>query len=402
MDQGQYRTSFDQPMMEQKVYGRSRGFKGCLLYILLFIILMVGLAGVGVYLYTSVLFPNKIKGDLLNVTYVPGKDAESGKLWIVTDGSFSYIQETKSPGKYSVGREGIFCKTWTYIYDPVNQQVLKKLKTDYDELPPRPEMFTKDGNVWIVSQEQFDYEPMINIFNAETMEPVMDTKGFISKHEELSSGIINLSVTFEEPRHFNIKTRDGQSFVYSIELDELFTNYNDLRVRMIGEGPETVNIFALGEKSSGPRKVLYRVTGPAKELKTNSLSESYLDDANTLKFFTKSTAQKLTPDKVYLEGLILYQDKDAVVILHQDQVGKNASRMLTCVGTDGKLMWTKNQDELFEELAVTEDDAFSVIFFMKSKIKATREGNLLLFKFEPKGIIGFDFNSGKKLWTLEI
>jgi hypothetical protein len=64
--------------------------------------------------------------------------------------------------------------------------------------------------------------------------------------------------------------------------------------------------------------------------------------------------------------------------------------------------WTKTQDELFKKLAVIEDDPFSTIFFMKSKIKAVREGNILLFKFEPEGIIGFDYVTGKKLWTLEI
>lgn len=401
MDQQQYRTSFD-PSEEQKVYGRSRGFKGCLLYLMLIIVLLIVLAAGGFYLYTSVLFPNKIKGDLLDVTYVPGKDNESGKLWIQTDGSFSYIQETKSPGKYSVGREGIFCKTWTYIYDPVKQEVIKKLKTDYDELPPKPDMFTKDGNVWIVSREQFDYEPIINVYNAETMEVIMDTKAFTNKFEELNSGIINLSYTEEEPAHFSIKTRDGQSFVYSLDQDKLYANFSELRDKVVASGSENVTIFALADKSSGPRKILYKVTGPAKELKTNSLSESYLDDANTLKFFTGAAATKLTPNKVYLEGLILYQDKESVVILHQDQVGKNASRLLTCVDASGNVKWSKNQDELFPELAVTDEDAFSVIFFMKDKIKATREGNLLLFKFEPKGIIGFDFESGKKLWTLEI
>jgi hypothetical protein len=403
MDQEQYRTSFDQPMPgTQKVYGRSRGFKGCLLYLLLFIIVVVGLVAGGIYLYTSVLFPNKIKGDLLDVTYVAGNTSESGKLWIVTDGSFSYILEKKSPGSYSVGREGLFCKTWTYIYDPVNKVILKKIKTSYDALPPKPDMFTYNGKVWIVSREQGNYEPMITVYDAASAEQVMDTKQFLTKHDELSSGMVNLHYMDNEPKRFDIKTRDGQSFVYSVDLDELFANDSDLKKKLMSEGPETVTIFSLGGKSSSPRKNLYKVTGPAKELKSGTLSESYLEDAHSLMFFTGSTAVKLTPDKVYLEGIILYQDKDAAVILHQDQVGKNASRMLTCIDSDGKVMWTKGQDELFEKMAVTEKDPFSEIFFMKSKFKAEREGNVLMFKFEPEGMIGFDFNNGKKLWTLEV
>jgi hypothetical protein len=394
-----YQTSFQSPV-EDKVYGRSKLRKGCLLFPL-FLLIIAGLIAGGYFAFSSLLFPNKIKGDLLDVTYVPGKTSESGYLWILTDGSFSYIQETKSPGRYSVGRKGIFCKTYTYVYDPVSKNIIKKIKTDYDELPPKPDMFTKDGKVWIVSQEQSVYEPIINVYDAESMNEVMDTKAFTKKFDEFSSGIINLRVEFD-PVRFQIKTRDGQSFTYSVDLDKLFQNDHEMKQQLIKEGPQDATIFVLGEEKSGPRKLLYKVTGPADKVLTNSISESYLKDPKTLMFFTNSTAQQLTTDKVYLEGIILFQDKDAVVILHQDQVGKNASRILTCVDVNGKVRWTKTQDELFKKLAVIEDDPFSTIFFMKSKIKAVREGNILLFKFEPEGIIGFDYVTGKKLWTLEI
>lgn len=394
-----YQTSFQSPV-EEKVYGKSKFRKGCLLFPL-FLLILAGLIIGGYFAFSTLLFPNKIKGDLLDVTYVQSKTGETGYLWIQTDGSFSYIQETKSPGKYSVGRKGIFCKTYTYVYDPVNKKIIKKIKTDYDELPPKPDMFTNNGKVWIVSQEQFNYEPIINVYDAESMDEVMDTKAFTKKFKEFSSGIINLRVEFD-PVRFDIKTRDGQSYIYSVDFDRLFTTDSDLKKQLTKEGPEVVTIFALGEENSAPRKQLYKVTGPADKLLSSSLSESYLKDPHTLMFFTGSTAQLLTADKIYLEGIILCQDKDAVVILHQDQVGKNATRILTCVDANGKVKWTKTQDELFKKLAVTEEDAFSTIFFMKSKIKAIHQGNILLFKFEPEGMIGFDFETGKKLWTLEI
>jgi len=47
-------------------------------------------------------------------------------------------------------------------------------------------------------------------------------------------------------------------------------------------------------------------------------------------------------------------------------------------------------------------DSFSSIFFTKDKIGIIRSGNLVVLKFEGEGIIGFDYNTGKKLFTMDI
>jgi len=144
------------------------------------------------------------------------------------------------------------------------------------------------------------------------------------------------------------------------------------------------------------------VSGPKSELAGNTSYESYLSEPHSMEFFLKSTSTPLNPGKVYIEGIILYQDSDCAIILHQDQAGKKANRMLTCVDASGKEKWTTPPAELFDELKVDEDkNAFSQIFFMKDKISAERLGNIVALKVEDAGIMGFDYNSGKKLWSLE-
>ncbi|MBL7129399.1 MAG: hypothetical protein ISS16_10515 [Ignavibacteria bacterium] len=57
---------------------------------------------------------------------------------------------------------------------------------------------------------------------------------------------------------------------------------------------------------------------------------------------------------------------------------------------------------MFEELKIDEEeDPFSQIFFMKDKISGSISGNIMIFKLTPVGIIGFDFQTCKKLWTVE-
>lgn len=386
----------------EKIYGRSGGRRGCFT-IFAFIILLLIVVLAGYFFLLPSLQPNKIRGDLLDMTYVPGKDNSSGKLWILTDGSFTYIQKTSSPGKTSIGRKGLFCKTYTYIYDPIEKKVLKEFKTNYDDLPPKPKLFYQDGIIWMVSTQQFSYEPMITIYNAETAEEIMDTKAFVNKHPQLSSGMSNLYID-ENPKRFRITTHDGQNLIYLVGKDTIFSGDQDYRKYMESTSKGDVTIFTLAEEKSGsgPRKKLYRATGPADKLLAGSITESVLNNPESMKFFYNATSVPLTTNKIYLEGLILYQDADAVIIIHQSQIGKNADRMLTCVAADGREMWTIPPEQLFPELAVTEKDAFSVIFFVKDKMSAQRSGDVVIFKFEPAGSICFDFKTGKKLWTISL
>lgn len=406
MEQEPYRISFDPASGGEpqpggmKVYRKSSIGKGCLVIVVLAMLLIVVILAGYFFIYPS-LTPNKIRGDFLAAEVVPSKDG-SYKVWIQTDGSFNFIQETKSPGHYSMGRKCYFCKTWTYIYDPVEKKILKKNKTEYDDIIPTPTMVYNDRKVWIVSGTFITTEPKVNVYNAETTELVMDTKEFTQKYPELSSGIVSLGVQ-KDPERLVMDTRDGQNgLVYVISEDKIFASDLEYRKTLkIGGGEMTV--YALGaDDRSGPRKKLYKVTGPKDQLAGNTSYETYLSNSHSMEFFLKSTAVMLNPGKAYLEGLILYQDADCIIILHQDQIGKKANRMLTCVDASGKEKWTVPPDVLFDELKIDEDrDAFSKIFFMKDKIGAERMGNIVVLKVEGAGLMGFDYNSGSKLWSVE-
>lgn len=403
MDQSSYQTSFQsgEPYGTQKVYGKSKWKWGCFGFlgaiVLLFIIVIAG-----IFFVYPALTPNKLKGDLMNVVVVPGKDG-SNKLWILTDGSFHYVQETKSPGHYSVGSKCLFCKTWTYVYDPGEKKILNKIKTEYNSIITQSWIAYGSGKVWIVTGAYDENEPRIFAYDAESAQLIMDTKSFESKYPELKAGITDVRME-NNPDKIVMKTKDGhEGIVFTVADEKLYQSEADLRNYVETDKEKQVTVFAMGDEgSSGPRKKLFSVTGPKGEIADREISSSYLKDPHTLMFFNKSTADMLTPQRTYIEGLILYQDPECCIIVHQDAAGKKANRMLTCVGVDGKEKWTATQDELFKKMKVDEDEnAFSGIFFMKSDMSASRTGNLVVFQLKGAGVIGFDYQTGKKLWELE-
>jgi hypothetical protein len=230
----------------------------------------------------------------------------------------------------------------------------------------------------------------------------METKDFVKKYPILKSGITEIRMD-KNPDKIILSTKDGlTNIVFVIDEEKMYESEQEYREEHEKDKDKQITVFALGnEGSSGPRKKLYKVTGPKGEIKDRDIS-SYLKDSKTLKFFSKADAEMITPKSVYIEGIIFYQDSECCLIIHQDAAGKTANRMLTCIGIDGKEKWTAVQDELFEEMKVDEDEnPFSKIFFMKSDMDVSRSGNLVIFQLKNEGVIGFDYETGKKLWVLE-
>jgi hypothetical protein len=392
----------EQPSVGKKVYGRSKLFGcGCFTIIAAILVLILLIAVGYFYLYPS-LTPNKLRGDFLNVTLVPSKNG-AANLWILTDGSFNFIQTTKSPGHYSTGRKCYFCKTWTYIYEPVTQKIIKKFKTDFEDIIIKPDIFYSAGKVWIIIRPYNENPLTLNVYDPETGELVLDLKGFMNNHSEFSSGITEATVFYEPEPHLRIKTRDGQNdLVYSITEESVYKNYSEYIKAFEEENKHVITVFVLGkESSSSSRMKLFLVTGAKSKISKGSSVEHYLDNPSTLKFFTGATAEKIAPDKTFIEGMIIYQDENVCVVIHQSVADKDSDRLLSCVEKSGRVRWVVPQSELFEKTRVDKDDAFSTLFFMKDKFGGMAAGNLFVFKQEETGVMGFDFQTGKKLWELE-
>ena len=341
-----------------------------------------------------------LSGDFLNAVAVPSPGGEY-RLWILSNGSFHYIQRTESPGRFSMGRKCKFCKTWTYVYDPANKTVLVKFKTDYKTLILRTWMTYLNGKIWIATGPYEQNEPRMFVYNDDPPGLARGTSDIIAKYPELSSGLIDLRME-KDPDRIYFDTRDGrEGLVLTLSDEKLYQNESEFKNALAAGDEERVTVFALGREDSGPRRKLFKVTGPRNRVK-DSFIEFALKDPNSLKFQAKATAEPATPDRVYIEGMIFHQDADCCLILHQDAAGQTADRLLTCVDGSGKEKWTTSPADLFKEMKVDIDKtSLSAIFFMKDNIDMSRTGNLILLQLRGVGVIGFDFETGKKLWEVK-
>jgi hypothetical protein len=67
--------------------------------------------------------------------------------------------------------------------------------------------------------------------------------------------------------------------------------------------------------------------------------------------------------------------------------------MLTCIDAKGVSRWTVSPNQLFSEMKSD--------YFLKTKVKGEIIGRTLVLTVEDCGILGFDIDSGRKLWELK-
>jgi len=388
----------------KQIYGRQRGCAkfSCFGVVGALVVLVV----IGIIIYTfavPALMPNHISGSFLNAVIVPSKSGGE-KVWILTDGSFNFIQTTKSPGRTSTGRECYFCKTWTYVVDPKTEKVISKIKTPYEDIITTIDMVYHNGKVWTITREYGENEPNIEAFDSETGEKVMDTKAFVAKFPQLSAGLTEAHYD-KQDFTIRVKTRDGREGIYSFADGKLYKDFAEYN--KVSDKDSTITsiaVLAPEDNSSSPRKKLMIAEGPKVNIESNRSSfEHFSGQEEHFEKYYKITV-KPANEKIYLEGIIYYSDKDYAFIIYLDQLGKKSNRMLACIDLKtGKELWVADKDILFDEMKIDEeDDTFSSLFFTKDKISVKREGNLVLLTLQGEGIMGFDLSTGKKILEMDI
>ena len=363
-------------------------------------ILLVSVTLAAIFVIVPALRPNALRGDFLSAVAVPGPGGGS-LLWILSNGSIHYIKRVETPGRLSIARRCVSCKTWLYVYDPVRKKILSRFRTDYQALIISSWMVLANGKIWVVTGPYDKNEPRLFIYNPEPAALLRETADIIKDHPELNSGLIGVRME-KDPARLILDTRDGRTgLVLSLGDEQLFPGAAEFKAAFAPESDETTTMFALGQDGSGPRYLLYRLTGP-KNILLERNYEHFLRNLKTPAIWPNVAAEPAAPGRVFIEGVIFHQDADSCLILHQDAAGKTADRLLTCLDRNGREKWTAPREALFKEMRVDTDEVpLSAIFFMKDDIGVSRSGDLILLQLKGIGAIGFDFQTGKKLWEVK-
>ncbi len=392
-------------------------------------------AGLGVPLLLAAYFilgpvisPNTLRGDILDFEIVP-LESGAAHLWILTNGSFDYVSSTKSPGHYSSRRECLGCKAWLYEYDPSAKKVVRTIKIAHRAALINSHIAGNGLTVYYIADAFHDEEPKVMAWNAHTGKPVMDTRAFTARHPELGSGLVK-AVYDRESGLVTLNTKDGRNdLVYSIREERLYPSMAE-GLKAMENLEEQTTVFVLSpEAGSNARMRLYAIRAPRGMLARHRGDRWSMSEMEHLRRFSRvvgshdaisaahgmsarhrrdrlsMTDMELRPlsDNVFLDGTIYYQDGECAVIIYLNQLGKKADRIMTCVGPDGKRKWTVPQSGLFKGMKIDEDSSsFSGMTFTRNKIKVSRSGDLVVLMFEGAGLMGFDFRTGKQLFTLDL
>jgi len=375
---------------------------GCLVK-LMFIVGFVILALAGIFYLYPLATPDKIRGDIIDCALVGQKDG-SNRLWILADGSFNYISTTKSPGHYSTGRKCKFCKAWLYEYDLAGGKVIRKIKIPYQDIIIRTGMFYDGDKIWHVADAYHLDDPKIQTFNVHTGAMIEDTAGFISRHPMLAAGIVK--AWYDAKKEFiTLDTKDGRTgLIYSVREQKLYPSYSVYYDKQRKDVSEREKYFLCAQDGQQTRKLLYRVKAMQRDLIWN---ESMLQH-NCEHFMGKISSRlreaeaKRMSDMVFLRGIIYHQDQDGAIVIHVNQIDKKAHRIMTCIDREGKTKWVVPQSEMFKKMEINEDEGyFSSFSGTENKIRVIRSRNLVVLMLEGLGIMGFDYGSGKKLFTID-
>jgi outer membrane protein assembly factor BamB len=265
-------------------------------------------------------------------------------------------------------------------------------------------MIYSGGKVWVLTGSYGKNDAKIEAYDPETMQKVVETKDFLAKYPVLSAGITEIRYD-KKANSMAFKTRDGRDrLTYSFVDNNLYEDYSVFNNAMWKDSTYGSKVVLSNEPGSSQRKVLYKVTGARGKLKYHESSfDNYTPDKSGSKRYMDLDLERLT-DKVYLEGIVYFQDEDCAIVIHLDQLGRKSERLVTCVDIkSGKEKWTANPDDLFKKMRIDLDkDSFSDLFFTKDKIEAKRLGDLVIIQLKGEGLLAFDYNTGKKLWEMSI
>ncbi len=330
----------------------------------------------------------------------------SPKIWILTNASKTIIKTIKRAGYYSTGAACIDCKTKAYIFDPSEDKILQQTENKFQDLVTESNIFEVNGKVIQFTRDYGDNPPTINIYDASSGAIISDTQDFIAQHDELKSGIIHLNysrfygtITFD--------TKDGQkNLIYCPQKDKIYVDNSKMDEDLASDAGDGQGIICeLKSGTHDKRYNLWKVTASKKDLILRKSSFlSYIGEPSHIKLVSKDAETETVSDKIYLQGIIYYQDDNIAVIIYVDQAGKTADRIMTCIDlSSGKDLWTVNQDRLFSFMKIDETkNTYNGFDATKDKISVRKDGNLVTLSFLGGGIMGFDSETGKKLWALEI
>lgn len=343
------------------------------------------------------LFKNKLVGKLIDAELLTDA-ANRTTVAVLTDGSWSYLSKSTVAGRTSQGRKGLFCKTHLFWYDPVKRAVLTHETTPYKQLPPRSIILHLGDALWQIAVEP-DYQPLtVSAFRPDNGSPLMDTAQFTQRFALAGQTIRRQSLRPYPPYFLTFATETGREIVVDLQSGRSGGEITELVPK---EASGTIDLFALADPAGGEQRRLYRLSNGDGRLYRFNVPQSAYSDLQYFERNFNARAEEINTAAPFIAGLLIYQDDEIAVILHQDLAGPDSPRRITCVDTTGRTRWSLSQELLFNGLRLQTKAPFSVNAFVQDRLRIKRSGGTMLIVFAPEGFMAVQSESGKVIWRYD-
>jgi hypothetical protein len=338
--------------------------------------------------------------------------------------------------------------TYDYYYlDIIDPTVPKRLSSTY----------FKESGRFVSSSDIHDFENIQNkyFFTASklfgiqgrkiaTGEVILTEKDLIKKHQELKAGIGEIKKNSNE-NWYELTTKDGLKYMLSME-DETVVPADSFEVyrqnfwqRNVDTTSKEVTleyVWALTQKDS--RRQLYQVkqyksiyegrvypreikdlqekaNREQEEGKVNKenrtrneeyykrLSKEVLEQyaQRDKEYAERDRRQKLQEqtllmtlkDKVFLNGQLLYGNKEICLVLHNTEVSKEAANILTCINHEGKILWEIKSPALKSLQDLKTENVYQVKTYLHKDTFIILNNNA-----QKQSVVALNIKTGKKVW----
>ncbi len=306
-------------------------------------------------------------------------------------------------------------KVFFKIYNPITNEKIKSFK---DKKDIKLDHYT---NFFISQQELKVYiigtgnTPVIDVYDAVTLEKVSDIEKFEQSDKILRKGIA--SIHFETPNNrltkdnvITITTNDGNKCFYNIQQNEFYYSEKELKdyfeesdyallskqmfVFVQSNIPNSVNKHQLYIIETNNKKGIEYLQRHAGSI---NLDVDYFNK-NRKYSFKYCNLIPLCPENYFLEGKFLYFDASIAIIQHVTAINDTADELITGINKSGKTLFAINQSDYPNIKDMTENNHKPNY---NNKLKVIRNSNKIYLLFDKNGAMCMDINTGKILWKYE-
>ncbi len=322
----------------------------------------------------ELLFPDKIRGELISSTKV------DDKLFIYTDISLYLYNEGDLAGSF-------FTKTVGYFYDVINKKIIHKLTIKHNDIPTDVEVIYKNKKLYIIgimSNTSDRNYLFLRVYDTENYNLIYDDKKLNEDINKIANGIAKYNYD-SSLKAYQITTKDGLDLTYHILFNKMLKRNEKITESEDYSPPNNEVKYFILSQDIHRKKLCYLSSTKDQMSNSDYYSSSAVNncEGNNLKILT---------EKVFLDGKFYSKNENHAFIIHKKEISDKKDYILTIIDNKGTILFEADEKIIPKELIYYFD-------YSTEKLKIDFiTSDLLMISVEKYGVIVLNIKTKEKLF----